>query len=106
MTYSVESFYDVIKEDLYKNPSFIFTMEELDTKLEMTLLSFLFNTEHFSEMELCGKKAILPITPFGTFIDGLEFALRDFSNKRGEELLDIALYIGFQILEEKIVTLM
>ena len=104
MTYSVDSFYDVIKEDFYNHPAYEFTNNELDKNLLAVLLSFDANIPHFTVLDFLGREAYMPITPFGDFIGEIEFILRDFSEKRGKELMDIAMYIGIIILEDKIAT--
>ena len=98
--YSAQSFYDVVKPELFNHE---FLNEEFDKNLNSIVNSFNVDEVHFTRFPMGrGKSILMPTTAFGEFIDILEFIVRDFTEKRGEELFPIAVKLGLLFMKDKL----
>lgn len=101
MSYSHQSFYDVIRDDFYAHPTFEFVQELFEENALNIVISFNQDTTHFVKYPL-GRNCsmIMGTTPFGEWIDTISLMLTDYTGKRDEELLEIACYVGMMIMQD------
>ena len=102
MNYSLESFYDVVKEDLL-NHEFLFN-EFRENDMDI-MLSFMKNPPLESEenLKVHFKKVSFMMfsnTAYGEWVQILEGILTDYNHRRGFENLYFALGVSLYLMED------
>lgn len=96
MNYSLESFYEVVKQDLLNN-KFLFDHFK-DNNVDI-MLSFMQHPpqdmkHHFEKIDFI----FLSKTPYGEFIEVLELILTDYNHRRGLENLYFAIGVSLFLM--------
>lgn len=93
MNYSLDSFYDVVRDELINNETLFNFFKENEMQIGISLI---LREHHFEKLDII----LFPITPYGEFLNLLECVLTDYNHRRGEENMKFAMSLSFLLMRD------